>query len=94
MEEVLDAAAGARLAIEINGDPHRLGLQPEWAREAKRRDLRFVIFVISTDAHSMGGIRNLRYGIGIARRAGLSRSEVLTTLDARAFKRAVAPSGH
>ena len=32
MEEVLDAVAESRCAIEVNGDPHRLDLEPHWIR--------------------------------------------------------------
>ena len=34
MEEVLDAAAESRVAIEVNGNPHRLDMEPRWQREA------------------------------------------------------------
>ena len=50
VEEVLDAIAESRAAIEINGDPHRLDLEPRWIRAARERG---IPFVISTDAHSV-----------------------------------------
>jgi DNA polymerase (family 10) len=89
VEEVLDAVAASRAAIEINGDPYRLDLEPRWVKEARRRGIRFVI---STDAHSVAGMHNLRFGVGIARRGGLSRRDVLNTLGASAFSRAVRPA--
>ena len=49
MDEVLDAVAESRAAVEVNGDPHRLDMEPRWIREARKRGIRFVI---STDAHS------------------------------------------
>ena len=49
LDEVLDAIAESRAAIEVNGDPHRLDLAPEHIRAARRRGIRFVI---SADAHS------------------------------------------
>ena len=36
VEEVLDALAGARGAVEVNGDPRRLELEPRWLRAATR----------------------------------------------------------
>jgi DNA polymerase (family 10) len=91
VEEVLDAIAGSRAAVEINGDPHRLDLAPEWVRAARARGIRFVI---STDAHSVGGLRNnLRFGVHTARRGWVRRGEVLNTLDADDFARAVRPAG-
>ena len=88
MAAVLDAVAESRAAIEVNGDPHRLDLPPHWIREARRRRIRFVI---STDAHSVGGLDNLRWGIDMARRGWLTRDEVLNTLDADRFHDAVRP---
>lgn len=88
MEEILDAVAESRAAIEINGDPHRLDLEPRWIKEARKRSIKFVI---STDAHSVRGLKNLRFGVGIARRGGVRRREVLNTLPFRAFQKAVRP---
>jgi len=88
MERILDAAAESRVAIEVNGDPHRLDLEPRWIREARRRGLRFVL---STDAHSTGDLDNLRFAVDTARRGGVARTEVLNTLEADAFRDAVRP---
>jgi len=88
MEEVLDAIAESRCAIEVNGDPRRLDLEPRWIRAARARGIKFVI---STDAHSIAGLDNLPYGVAMARRGWLTRGEVLNTLDAEKFARAVHP---
>ena len=88
VEEVLDAIAESRAAIEINGDPHRLDLEPRWIKEARKRSIKFVI---STDAHSMRGLENVRFGVGIARRGGVRKSEVLNALAYESFKKAVKP---
>ena len=90
VEKVLDVAAESRAAIEINGDPRRLDLPPRWLRAARERGLSFVI---STDAHATGELDNLRYGVAMARRGWVRREEVLNTLDAAGFARAVAPAG-
>ena len=90
VEEVLDAAARGRAAVEINGDPKRLDLPPRWLRAARERGLRFVV---STDAHSVGELRNVRYGAAMARRGWIERDEVLNTLSVREFARSVAPTG-
>jgi DNA polymerase (family 10) len=90
MDDVLDAAATSLTAIEVNGDPHRLDLEPRWIREARRRGVRFVI---SSDAHSTKAIANFRWGVDMARRGGVRRGEVLNVLDADAFRAAVRPAG-
>jgi DNA polymerase (family 10) len=88
MEEVLDVIAQSRAAIEINGDPHRLDLEPRWIREAHRRGIKFIV---STDAHSTRGLGNLKYGVAMARRGWLAREDVLNTLSAEEFMKAVRP---
>lgn len=89
VEEILDAIAESRAAIEVNGDPHRLDLEPRWIREARKRGLKFVL---STDAHSVNGLENVRFAVGIGRRGGLRRRDVLNTRRAAAFARAVRPA--
>jgi DNA polymerase (family 10) len=88
MEEVLDAAAASRVAIEVNGDPRRLDLEPRWIRAARERGIKFVV---STDAHSVRAMRVLRYGVAMARRGWLTRGEILNTLGAEDFMKAVRP---
>ena len=90
MEEVLDAAAESRVAMEVNGNPHRLEMEPRWQHEALRRDLRFVV---STDAHSTAELQHLRYGIDMARRGLLKARDVLNTLPLGEFRRIVRPAG-
>ena len=88
VEEILDVIAESRAAVEINGDPHRLDMEPRWLREARKRKIKFVI---SVDAHSTGALSNLKFGVGTARRAGIRKGEVLNTLGVKAFQKAVRP---
>ena len=88
VEEILDVIAESRAAIEINGDPYRLDMEPRWVREARKRKIKFVI---SVDAHSTGAMNNLKYGVGIARRGWVRKREVLNTLGVKAFQKAVRP---
>ena len=88
VEEILDVIVESRAAIEVNGDPYRLDMEPRWLREARKRKIKFVI---STDAHSTGALNNLKYGVGIARRGWVRRGEVLNTLGVKAFQKAVRP---
>ena len=85
---ILDVIAESRAAVEINGDPYRLDLEPRWLREARKRKIKFVI---SVDAHSTGALHNVKYGVGIARRAWITRKEVLNSLGVKAFQKAVRP---
>ncbi|MEP6569220.1 MAG: PHP domain-containing protein [Acidobacteriota bacterium] len=89
VEHILDVIAESRAAIEVNGDPHRLEMEPRWIREARRRKIKFVI---SVDAHSTGALNYLEYGVATARRGWLRKSEVLNTLAVNAFAKAVKPA--
>jgi DNA polymerase (family 10) len=89
MEEVLDALAGSRGAVEVNGDPHRLELEPNELRLARERG---IPVVLSVDAHSTAAFGFLRHAVATARRGWIRRGDVLNTLDADAFARAVKPA--
>ena len=88
VEAVLDAVAESRAAIEISGDPYRLDLPPAWIPAARQRGIRFVI---SSDAHAVADLDNVEYGVALARRGGVRRSEVLNALPFDAFHNAVRP---
>ena len=89
VERILDVIAESQAAIEINGDPYRLDMEPRWVREARKRKIKFVI---STDAHSVKAMNNVKYGVAMARRGWVTRKEVLNTLNTAAFAKAVKPS--
>lgn len=88
VEQILDVIAESRAAIEVNGDPWRLDMEPRWIRAARKRKIKFVI---SVDAHSTGAMNNLKYGVAMARRGWLRKPEVLNTLGTKAFANAVRP---
>jgi len=88
IERILDVIAESKAAIEINGDPYRLDLEPRWVREARKRKIKFVI---SVDAHSMGALNNVKFGVAMARRGWVTRREVLNALPLAQFRKAVKP---
>jgi DNA polymerase (family X) len=85
---LLDVLARSPGAIELNADPHRLDLPPSFIPAARERK---IPFVVSVDAHSTRGFGVLGYGVTMARRGGLRKSEVLNTLPAAQFAAAVRP---
>ena len=89
VERVLDVIAESRAAVEVNGDPFRLDMEPRWIREARKRKIKFVI---SVDAHSMGAMNNLKYGVAMARRGWVQKGEVLNTLGVKSFMKTVRPA--
>jgi DNA polymerase (family 10) len=76
MELVMSAAARAGVALEINCQVDRLDLNDAHARLARERG---VPLVISTDAHSVNALANLRWGVHMARRAWVGPEDVLNT---------------
>ncbi|MBI2189300.1 MAG: DNA polymerase/3'-5' exonuclease PolX [Acidobacteria bacterium] len=74
--EAVAAAACHGVALEINCQVDRLDLNDAHARLARERGARLVI---STDAHSVTALGNLRWGIHVARRAWATPADVLNT---------------
>jgi DNA polymerase (family 10) len=77
IDDIFDAIATSRAAIELNGDPYRLDLAPELARRAAARG---ILFVVSSDAHSVRGLGAVRWAVAMARRARIRKHQVLNTL--------------
>jgi DNA polymerase (family 10) len=86
---VFDAIADAPAAIEINGDPYRLDLDPVNARKAAARGIKFVL---SCDAHSTRGLEATRFAVAMARRARIRKRDVLNALDVDELARVIRPA--
>jgi DNA polymerase (family 10) len=76
LEAVFDATMQAGKFLELNANPWRLDLDDVACAAAKQRG---IPIVISTDAHSLKDLDKLRYGILQARRAGLTKADVVNT---------------
>ena len=76
LDAVIDAAAGAGTMIEINANPHRLDLDASHCRRAHQKG---VALVINPDAHSVLGLDDLEYGIGVARRGWFRKDDIWNT---------------
>lgn len=75
-DAVFARAAETGTALEINAQPRRLDLRADHARRALAAGVRLVI---GTDAHSTDELALRRFGVLIARRAGVSPDRVLNT---------------
>ncbi len=76
MGRIIEAAAARRVMIELNASPYRLDIDWRHLLEAKARG---VLIAIDPDAHSAGGLGELFYGVGIARKGWLEASDVVNT---------------
>lgn len=86
MDAVLKAAAAARCAMELNAYPDRLDLCDRHLRIAKDRGAKIVI---NTDSHHTSHMEKIKYGILQARRAWLTKEDVLNTLPPEKFASAM-----
>ncbi|MCC7240636.1 MAG: DNA polymerase/3'-5' exonuclease PolX, partial [Acidobacteria bacterium] len=86
IEKVVDAAAANGVALEINSQADRLDLSDSHARLARDRGVKLVI---SSDAHATSELDFTRWGLLVARRAWVSKQDVLNTLPLEAFRRAI-----
>jgi DNA polymerase (family X) len=76
LEKVMRAAKDRGVAIELNSHPDRLDLDDVHCRTAKEMGLKVAV---STDAHRVGDLLHMRFGIGQARRGWLEPADVLNT---------------
>ena len=76
VERVVERAAKTRTALEINSQPDRLDMRDSHARLAGEAG---VLIPITTDAHSTGALDYAELGVGLARRAWLTKEQVLNT---------------
>ncbi|HKN32479.1 MAG TPA: DNA polymerase/3'-5' exonuclease PolX [Terriglobales bacterium] len=86
MEAVLKAAVKHKVAMELNSYPDRLDLNDRHLRIAKERGVKIVI---NTDAHHTSHMEKIRYGVLQARRAWLTKDDVLNTLPVQKFAEAM-----
>jgi len=86
MTRVIEAAAAAGVALEINSQVDRLDLDDLHARRARDAGARIVI---DSDAHSTTALGQVRWGVTVARRAWLAAADVLNTRPVEALQRAL-----
>jgi len=74
---IIDACAEHGVAIELNANPYRLDLDWKWIPYAIDKGVRISI---NPDAHSTGGIDDIRYGVLAARKGGMTAASCWNTL--------------
>lgn len=86
IDAILNAAAKNKVAMEHNAYPDRLDLNEQHLRMAKQRGVKIVI---NTDAHQPSHMDMIKYGVLQARRAWLTKDDVLNTLPPEKFAKAI-----
>jgi DNA polymerase (family 10) len=74
MIDVIHAASDYGKSIEINAHPQRLDLDWRLVKYAKEKGVRLCI---NPDAHNIDGLRDVFYGVGIARKGWLEAQDVV-----------------
>jgi DNA polymerase (family 10) len=84
---ILEACRETGTALEVNASPRRLDLSGDMVRRAVAAG---VTLTISCDAHSVGDIDAMRYGVWTAQRGWATPADVLNTGDLAALRAFVA----
>jgi histidinol phosphatase-like PHP family hydrolase/predicted flap endonuclease-1-like 5' DNA nuclease len=74
LDALYEACARTGTALEINASPARMDLPPEHIAAAKSVGVKFSI---DSDAHSLGDLKNIPYGVASARLGGLTDDDVI-----------------
>ncbi|MCU0620459.1 MAG: PHP domain-containing protein, partial [Gemmatimonadales bacterium] len=82
LDAVIAKAAASGVALEINADPHRLDLDWRVLPQARAAG---VTISLGADAHNLAGLDNVSFGVGIARKGGLTAADVLNTRSVDGF---------
>ena len=86
LDTILRAAAQHRVAMELNAYPDRLDLCDRHLRRAKEIGVKIII---NTDSHHTSHLDKIRFGVLQARRAWLTKDDVLNTLPPEEFAHAM-----
>ncbi len=80
---IIDACADNHVAIEINANPQRLDMSWEWVDYALEKG---VMISINPDAHTIGEFKNIKYGVLVAQKAGLTKEKNLSSFSKQQFE--------
>ncbi|PIR17123.1 MAG: histidinol-phosphatase [Deltaproteobacteria bacterium CG11_big_fil_rev_8_21_14_0_20_49_13] len=78
MHKVIDAAASAGVAIELNANPHRLDIDWRLGPYAKSKGLKIAI---CPDAHTVENMLDMMFGVGSARKGWWTKEDVLNAWE-------------
>jgi DNA polymerase (family 10) len=84
MVSIVEAAARTNTMLEINASWQRLDLKDLHIRQALAAG---VVLTLNTDAHGIGGLQQMRYGVMTARRGGTAPKNVVNCLSLPTLRR-------
>ena len=86
-DEIFEVAARTGTALEVNSFPDRLDLDGELVRRARGAGVRLAI---STDAHAVGHLDYMRFGVATAQRGWAGSADVINTWPLAKLRRFLA----
>jgi DNA polymerase (family 10) len=86
VERLIQGAAARGVWLEINSQPRRLDLSDTYARMAAEHG---ALLAISSDAHDVYQLANVRHGITQARRGWLTKTDIVNTRTLAGLRRAM-----
>ncbi|MGJ7912356.1 DNA polymerase/3'-5' exonuclease PolX [Neobacillus sp. LXY-1] len=78
IEELIQLAKETHTALELNSNPNRLDLKPEYLRMAQEAGVKILI---NTDAHMLDTLSHMEIGVSVAKKGWIKKASVLNALD-------------
>lgn len=78
IDMLIELARETNTALELNANPHRLDLAPEYLKKAQDAG---VMIVINTDAHKIDTLIHMEIGAAVAKKGWITKSSVLNALN-------------
>ncbi|WP_130296913.1 DNA polymerase/3'-5' exonuclease PolX [Fictibacillus sp. BK138] len=83
VDMLLQLAYETDTAIELNANPNRLDLSPDWLRKAQDLGVKIAI---NTDAHYKETMKHMEIGAAVARKGFIKKSSVINTMTLKEFE--------
>lgn len=80
---IIDACADHNVVIEINASPSRLDIDWRWIEYATEKG---VLLSINPDAHTTDEFHNIKYGVLVAQKGGLTKQRNLSSYSLKEFE--------
>lgn len=77
---LIDIARETGTALELNANPNRLDLAPEWLSMAQQAGVRIAV---NTDAHSITMLEDMNLGVSFAKKGWLTSDAIINTWDVK-----------
>ncbi|WNF35987.1 DNA polymerase/3'-5' exonuclease PolX [Bacillaceae bacterium IKA-2] len=78
IDDLIEIAKKTNTALELNANPNRLDLAPNWLKKAQAKGVKLMV---NTDAHSVEMLNDIVIGVGSARKGWLKKESVINTWD-------------